>query len=503
MKPFTLKHFEAWCSENLVFDNELPVKFEPFQRAFIADVFSDAQVLWLVVPEGNGKTTMMAALGLYGLRFSENASIPIAASSKDQARIMYRQMKGFVQRSDLRDPDKDGIWFECFDGYRQIHLRRGLEKKNLRGQSRPVLRGETVGVIEIHAADAGTADGVIPSPYAFLDELHRHKDLALHRTWRGKLQKRGAQLVVISTAGEPGHEFEVTRQKIRDQAVDVEGKGSFGRYGTDEVVLHDWAVRDDQILDLKAVKAANPLKAITAESLRQKLADPTMTEAHWRRFTCNLPTMDEGKEPYLDLQDWDRLGDEHADIPTGATVCLGGDGSRTWDTTVIAWASIDEDDIVTVDARVFSVRQNIPSHVLHRGGKIDFDDVEQFIIDRFDVFEVNEVAYDPRYLERSMDIVEERLAESRVFPVEPASKNMREALQAMFNLAAEGKLRHRGDEVIRSQIANTGVERGYSSEIRRVTKIDPRLPIDAVPAMALAIWRVEQAPVPGGDFVFV
>ena len=95
------------------------------------------------------------------------------------------------------------MWFECFDAYRQIQLRKAGRTK----------RGETVGQIEVHAADAGTADGVIPFPFAFVDELHRHKDLALHRTWAGKLTKRGGQLIVISTAGEPGHDFEVTREQ--------------------------------------------------------------------------------------------------------------------------------------------------------------------------------------------------------------------------------------------------------------------------------------------------
>jgi phage terminase large subunit-like protein len=487
---FTISHFEKWC-KTLKLDNGKPVRLEPFQREFCADIFAGQSVSWLVVPEGNGKTTLLAALGLYGLVHAEDASIPLAASARDQARIMYRQMKGFVTRSDLGQ-ERNGVWVDCFDGYRQIQLRKTGKTK----------RGEVAGVIEVHAADAGTADGVIPFPYAFLDELHRHKDLALHRTWDGKLIKRGAQMIVISTAGEPGHDFEVTREKIKAEALEKTEKGSFTRYVTERIVLHDWSVKNDEIGDVQAVKAANPLKAITPAYLIAKQKNPAMTEAHWRRFTCNLATMDENKEPYIDLQDWDNLEDALAEIPEQAVVCLGGDGSRTWDTTVIAWAMM-EDEIVTVDARVFSVRANIDSHVLHRGGKIDFDDVESFIIDRFDEYEVSEVAYDPRYLERSMDIVEERLSESCVFPVEPSSKAMREALQAMFNLASEGKLRHRGDKIIRQHIANAGVDRGYSSEIRRITKIDPRLPIDAVPAMALAVWRASQVPVMGGEYAFV
>ena len=479
-KEFTLAHFEKWV-KRLVLDSGVRVRLEEFQRSFVEDVFSGRRVNWLVVPEGNGKTTLLAALGLYGLRFAGHASIPIAASTRDQVRIMYRQMKGFVARSGLEETE-DGVWFECFDGYRQVQLRTA-------GKTR---RGEVLGQIEVHAADAGTADGVIPFPYAFLDELHRHKDLQLHRTWAGKLEKRDSQLIVISTAGEPGHDFEITRERIKAEAPEVQMDGAFARYVTDRVVLHEWAVRDEKILDVDAVKAANPLSSITEQSLAAKLADPTMTEAHWRRFTCNLATMDEGKEPFIDLRDWDELTDD-VEIPEGSAVCVGADGSRSWDTTVIAWACKDEEGIVSVDARVFSVRPDIDAHVQHKGGKIDFDDVEAFILDRFDVFEVLEAAYDPRYLERSMDIVDVRLPDACVFPVEPSSKAMRDALQAMFNLVAEKKLRHRGDPVLRLHVANTSVERGFGSELRRVRKVDSRLPIDAVPAMALAVWRADQA----------
>lgn len=52
--------------------------------------------------------------------------------------------------------------------------------------------------------------------------------------------------------------------------------------------------------------------------------------------------------------------------------------------------------------------------------------------------------------------------------------------------------------MIAAHLANCAVERGHRDEIRRVRKIDDRKPIDAVPAMALAVWRatLAQAPVP-------
>ena len=113
--------------------------------------------------------------------------------------------------------------------------------------------------------------------------------------------------------------------------------------------------------------------------------------------------------------------------------------------------------------------------MLHGGGKIDFQDVEDFIIDRFDYYSPMEAAYDPRYLERSMDIVDDRLGAERTIAVEPQSKFMRLALQVFYRLVAEGKLRHAGDPVLRTHVENCRVDRDERSmEIRRIAKLDKR-----------------------------
>jgi hypothetical protein len=46
---------------------------------------------------------------------------------------------------------------------------------------------------------------------------------------------------------------------------------------------------------------------------------------------------------------------------------------------------------------------------------------------------------------------------------------------------------------VAAHLANASVERGHGSEIRRVRKIDQRKPIDAVPAIAMAVWRAAQS----------
>lgn len=152
-----------------------------------------------------------------------------------------------------------------------------------------------------------------------------------------------------------------------------------------------------------------------------------MTDASdFMRYFVNVPTKREAGM-FVKASVWNGLADEELEIAEQADVCLGMDGSRTFDTTVVAWAEPREDGTIAVDACVFSVRAHVAHHVLHEGGKIDFEDVEEFTIDRFELYDVREVAYDPRYLERSVELVDQRLPESLIFPVEPSSRLMRDS----------------------------------------------------------------------------
>ena len=316
-KPFSLAHFRAWASE-LILDNEEPWELESFQEAFLEDVFAGVPELWLVVPEGNGKTTLTAGLALYHAEHRLGARIPWAASSRDQAEIGYDAAAGFVLRTPrLRDA------FKCLEGYRRIRC----DAKGSR--------------IQIFAADDRTGDGVIPT-LCILDELHRHRDLRLYRLWRGKLLKRGAQIVTISTAGEPGGEFEETRERIRQQAPDVHREETFTRAASETLVLHEWAVPEKgDVEDLELVGRANPFSGITAETLRLKRASPTMTLAHWRRFTCNLPTRSESAA--IQEAEW-AAAESDERIPAGEPVWVGLDVAWKWDTTAIVplWWRDDE-----------------------------------------------------------------------------------------------------------------------------------------------------------------
>ena len=199
-QPFTVEHFEAYARE-LILDNLEHWEPEPFQLAFVADLFAGFPECWLVVPEGNGKTTLLAGVALYHADYRPGATVPIGASSRDQCEVLHNQAGGFVRRTPgFRQR------FRVYNGYRRIVGQR-MESR-----------------IQVYAADDRTGDGVIPT-LSLLDELHRHRDLRLYRTWRGKLDKREGQLVAISTAGEPGGEFETIRATHRDTAGEITRRG--------------------------------------------------------------------------------------------------------------------------------------------------------------------------------------------------------------------------------------------------------------------------------------
>lgn len=290
---------------------------EGFQLEVAEDILGGALETWLVIPEGNGKTTFMGGFSLYHGDHVETANVLLAAASRDQCGILLGQAAGFVYRT--RGLERR---FEVLEGYRRIRCLR------------------THGKIQVFAADDRTGDGEIPS-LALLDELHRHRDMRLYRIWRGKLDKREGQMVAISTAGEPGTEFEVTREKVRTQGARVVD-GQHVRAELEGMVLHDFAVRPDQDPeDMEIVKAANPLSTVTVDKLSAKRNAPTMTLPHWLRFTCNLATR--AVATAIGEAEWSGRRSELDEIPVGEPVDVGLDIGWKWDATVLTPLWMPED----------------------------------------------------------------------------------------------------------------------------------------------------------------
>lgn len=314
-RPFTVAHFGRWSSRFKLKDGSF-FRLDPYQARFLEDLFErdcDGRPvhseLWLVVPEGNGKTTFVALIVLYTLEFKDEAWVPIAASARDQAvDLTYRLCSGFVSRNRLDDV------YRLHPGYRSIVHRLSMA------------------AAKIFASDAASGDGVDPD-LAVIEELHRLDEMDLYETWSGKLDKSDGQLLIVSTAGEPGSAFEELRERIRQTATEVTRERCFVRAAGNGVVLHEYAIPEDgDPEDLQLVAEANPLRSKTVESLAKKRAKPTWRLEHWLRFTCNLPTR--AAAAAITERQWSRQTATKK-IPAGKPVDLGADFGWANDTTAL------------------------------------------------------------------------------------------------------------------------------------------------------------------------
>lgn len=435
--PFTLPHFREWASM-LELDNGKPWTLERFQEDFVKDIFSGTSVSWLIVPEGNGKTTLVAGIALYFAEHQHMAAISVAASSREQAETLYTQAAGFVIRSDyLHELVPDAIRvikgkramdvprFICQDGHRRINHVDG-------------------GRIQVRAADDRTGDGIIPT-LCIIDELHRHRDLKLYNTWRGKLKKRDGQMLVISTAGEPGSEFETLREAIRQHSPEVFRGETFTRAVGKSVVLHEWAVPEDgDVDDLGLVASANPFSALTVDALREKRESEDFNPGHWRRFVCNLPTRSEFAA--IQEREWAAAAVDAEEWPLGELVWLGLDVAWKWDTTaaVPLWVRDPE-------YRLFG-----PCKVLtppRDGNSLDPNKVERALIELHERNPFHTVVMDTSRAEQLAEWISTEFGVAVIDRQQTNSLAVQDYERFMEALR-KGWLRHTGDPMLTRHVLN-------------------------------------------------
>ncbi len=302
---------------------------------------------------------------------------------------------------------------------------------------------EDGGRMQVFAADDKTGDGIIPTD-AFLDELHRHKDLRLYRTWRGKLLKRGGQIAAISTAGEPGSDFEETRTLIRQSVSEVDRRPGFVRCRSEQLSMHEWAVDEgDDVEDMEVVKQANPFTGITVETLREKRGTPTMTIPHWRRFVCNLPTR--SVMSAITEAEWASARTDER-IPEGQPIALGVDLGWKWDTTAMVplWVR-DHDNRLLGPATILEPPRD--------GSQLDAHLVENALVEIHNRNPVELVVMDMTSGEQLAQWIEENL-EAQVVDRSQGNAMAAQDYARFMEALREGWLKHAGDQGLTQHALN-------------------------------------------------
>jgi phage terminase large subunit-like protein len=456
-----VEHFRRYCGA-MVFDDGEKRDPQPHQLAIARDVFGGFREIWEIIPEGNGKSTGVAQLALYGADFSDQPWIPLGAASAKQARIIYDQAAGFVERTDfLRDR------FQCLGGYRLI-------------RSKP---NGGIG-LEVFAAEAKTGDGVIPYPFAIVDELHRHDDMRLYGLWKGKLRKRGAQIIAISTAGEPETEFENTRDEIRRRATTRHHDGSYLRAEGPALVLHEWQVPSDELCsDMAAVKAANPLWSITEATLTEDFASPTMDLGDWKRLKCNRPTR--SSQSAVTDKEWDDA-QVTAEIPEGAEIDVGLDVAFKWDTTALVPLYQASNYRLLGSATVL-----IPPR---DGSSMHPDEIKNAVIELMGQYKLRDVVMDVHNAEDIAAWIEDEL-HLTVIDRQQGNKAMVADYNAFMDGLRNDTLKHTGCPDLRSHVLHAIARRlpggdfrfDRPSSVRQNIRAQDRRVIDALTAAAMVV----------------
>jgi phage terminase large subunit-like protein len=237
-------------------------------------------------------------------------------------------------------------------------------------------------------------------------------------------------------------------------------------------VIHDWHLeRDDDLSDLKLVKTANPLKAVTTDVLARKHRSSTMTPAHWARFVCNLSVAEEGS--WITPEAWDACSGR-PDIPADAEAVVGVDIGQKKDSTAVIAVSLDADGRVHVAHRIMVPEEGRPIAITAaRAAIAEFDDELRIL----------EVPYDPYKFAESAECSRSAALLMVEFPQTDA--RMAPASEALYELIMDGRLVHDGDPELRAQIlaaVPSETERGV-----RISKRKSKRASTLAVALAMAV----------------
>jgi phage terminase large subunit-like protein len=347
------------------------------------------------------------------------------------------------------------------------------------------------GTIRPTTAAATSKDGGRET-FAVFDETHlwSNRELhSLHDTIRRNLAKRKAAepwSLEVSTmyalgensVAEGSHKF---AQAVQEGKISGNGLLFDHRQGPEGFDYSD----DDQLRAALADAYGDAAEWMDLDRMVAEARDPASREGDFRRYFLNQPTRP--ADSWITGDRWASLAVPGLECPEGSEIWVGVDLSLKHDSTGIAWAFVTEDGRVGVKAHVISPRENAVAHEYHPGG-IDIGRVEELIVDLSRRFHVRSVVYDPRFMERSAQILSEEHG-LVVAPINQSSVVMLRAYQSWYQAVQEGRVCHDGDRVLERHVTSTAAvaaEGGW-----KIRKLRQSHRIDAHVAAVMAHSRAE------------
>jgi phage terminase large subunit-like protein len=449
------------------------VEIEPFQRLILLEVFDGRRELLVLIPRGNGKTTLFALVALWHLLTHKAPRVYLAAASRDQADIAFEVARDLVRE------------------HPQL-------RKRVKAQHRKLVRTDGAGFMRVISSDAGRQHGLMPT-LALVDELHAHKNGDLYVALKTAMGKNPeAQLITISTAG---HDEEEALGQLRTAALEkgeLEAGGErlrIARIAASNFCMLEWACTgEDDLTDPEVVKLANPARFVSVAFLLEQIESPGLHPVELATYHANV--WRSGIDSWLAFGAWEACaaGPDHphlktwSEIPAGAEVYLGVDMARSNDCGAIVAVHVrerDENGYVTdalVDAMIFAPEDQ-------PDGVLAFSTIEEAIRECAGQWTVRTAAYDPWRFDRSAELLRGEGIAMEDFPQSDA--RMVPATAWLFEAINKRHVAHDGDEQLAAHVrSGAAVPTASGPRLKKDKKSKKR--VDALIALLMAFAYATQ-----------
>ncbi|MFC5999349.1 terminase large subunit domain-containing protein [Quadrisphaera sp. GCM10027208] len=434
-----------------------PMRLRPWQVELVASVW-DAdprpRLAGWMLPRGQGKSTLVAALGLYDLMLGvEGSSVVVAATDERQAGIVFGAAR------------------------RMVELHPDLASRVQVYKDRLTVPGRDAS-FQVLTAEPKRLEGLDPT-LAILDEIGVISREVYEVVALAQGKRESSTLLGIGTPGPDPHDSVLTDMRDYARAHPEDTSFVWREFSaagfTDHPVdcAHCWELANPALGDF-----------LHADALRA-LLPPKTREATFRRARmCQFVTDTSGA--FLPDGVWDRLATGEA-VPDGADVVIALDGSFNGDATALL--------VATVSPRPhFDVVGLWEPPAGDSDYRVPVAQVEDAIRAAARRWHVLEVVADPFRWTRTLQALESEGLPVVEFPHSPG--RLTPATTDLYAAAIAGELSHSGDRDLARHVGNAVVvedtrgvrlDKGKRGSTRRID-----LAACAVMAHSRATWRASR-----------
>lgn len=465
---------------------------EPWQVFILTTVFGWVdeaghrrfRVTYNEIPRKNGKSSFTSGVGLYLLTADdeEGAEVYSAATTRDQAKIVWQDARQMVLRS---------------TGMQQ---RFGVE-----ASAHSVYVDDTASAFKALSRDhGGNLDG-LNIHGGLIDELHAHKTRDVWDVIDTGTGSREQSLIwAITTAGfnRAGICYEKRSYTLKVLSGAVDDPTWFGIiYTVDEADLED---EERLFTDAAVWQKANPNWGVSvnpadiARKARQALETPSSRNNF---LTKHLNVWVNADTAWMDMLVWDRCADPELQIEdfAGEPCHVAADLASKVDIASIAFVFereghyygfvrnyLNEDAAEEGRNSQYSGWARTGSLVVTPGSVTDYEVIEDDIRQAATDYRITELALDPWQAEH----MRQRLAEDGLQTIEfrQTVANMSEPMKQLQALVLQGRFHHNGDPVLTWMMSNVVAHLDAKDNIYP-RKEFPANKIDGVVALIMALGR--------------